>query len=176
MSASRITKEKGCTMSTCVRLKHIPYTYTAPLKSGAIVYGANIQMLSANNTKGTAFYMCTEDAVIKWKHLPRYWPFVRGIHRSPVNSPHKGPLTRSFGVFFDLRLNKWLSKQSWGLWFETLSRPLWRHYDAFFLCLHCQTRNMPSRYPYGLSQRMLNPKHGKWINDKPINECKGFHR
>ena len=28
--------------------------------------------------------------VIKWKHLPRHWPFVRGIHRSPVNSPHKG--------------------------------------------------------------------------------------
>ena len=26
----------------------------------------------------------------KWKHFPRYWPFVRGIHRSPVNSPHKG--------------------------------------------------------------------------------------
>ena len=28
--------------------------------------------------------------VIKWKHFPRYWPFVRGVHRSPVNSPHKG--------------------------------------------------------------------------------------
>ena len=28
--------------------------------------------------------------VMKWKHCPRYWPFVRGIHRSPVNSPHKG--------------------------------------------------------------------------------------
>ena len=28
--------------------------------------------------------------VIKWKHLPHYWPFVRGFHRSPVNSPHKG--------------------------------------------------------------------------------------
>ena len=28
--------------------------------------------------------------VITWKHFPRYWPFVRGIHRSPVNSPHKG--------------------------------------------------------------------------------------
>ena len=27
--------------------------------------------------------------VIKWKHFPRYWPFLRGIHRSPVNSPHK---------------------------------------------------------------------------------------
>ena len=30
------------------------------------------------------------DDVIKWKHFPRYWLFVRGIHRSPVNSPHKG--------------------------------------------------------------------------------------
>ena len=30
------------------------------------------------------------DDVIKWNHFPRYWPFVRGIHRSPVNSPHKG--------------------------------------------------------------------------------------
>ena len=30
------------------------------------------------------------DDVIKWKHFPRNWPFVREIHRSPVNSPHKG--------------------------------------------------------------------------------------
>ena len=30
------------------------------------------------------------DDVIKWKHFPRYWPFMRGIHRSPVNSTHKG--------------------------------------------------------------------------------------
>ena len=30
------------------------------------------------------------DDVIKLKHYPRYWPFVRGIHRSPVNSSHKG--------------------------------------------------------------------------------------
>ena len=29
------------------------------------------------------------DDVIKWKYFPRYWPFVRGIHRSPVKSPHK---------------------------------------------------------------------------------------
>ena len=34
--------------------------------------------------------ICKHDDVIKWKHFPRYWPFVRGIHRSPVNSPHKG--------------------------------------------------------------------------------------
>ena len=41
----------------------------------------------------TRCYFCashTHDDVIKWKHFPRYWPLVRGIHRSPVNSPHKG--------------------------------------------------------------------------------------
>ena len=34
--------------------------------------------------------LTAHDDVIKWKHFPRYWPFVRGIHRSPVNSLHKG--------------------------------------------------------------------------------------
>ena len=45
----------------------------------------------------------------------------------PGEFPAQRPVTRSFDVFFDLRLNKRLSKQSWGWWFETLSRPLWRH-------------------------------------------------
>ena len=34
-------------------------------------------------------YFQKHDDVIKWKHFPRYWPFVRGIHRSPVNYQHK---------------------------------------------------------------------------------------
>ena len=34
--------------------------------------------------------ICWHDDVIKWKHFPRYWPFVRRIHRSTVNSLHKG--------------------------------------------------------------------------------------
>ena len=61
--------------------------------------------------------------VIKWKYLPRYWPFV------PVNGafPAQRPVTRSFDVYFDLRPSKPLSKQSWGWWFETSSRSLWRH-------------------------------------------------
>ena len=41
--------------------------------------------------------------------------------------PAQRPVTRGFDVFFDLRLNKRLSKQCWGWWFETPSRPLWRH-------------------------------------------------
>ena len=36
------------------------------------------------------YFHSYHDDVIKWKHFPRYWPFVRRIHRSPVNSPHKG--------------------------------------------------------------------------------------
>ena len=35
------------------------------------------------------------DDVIEWKHFPRYWPFVRGYHRSPVISPHKGQWRRA---------------------------------------------------------------------------------
>ena len=48
---------------------------------------------------------------------------------SPVTGefPSQRPVTRSFGVFFDLRLNKRLSKQWRGWWFETPSRSLWRH-------------------------------------------------
>ena len=45
--------------------------------------------------------------------------------------PRTRPVTRSFDVFFDLRLNKLLSKQSWSWWFETQSRPLWRHCHEF---------------------------------------------
>ena len=45
----------------------------------------------------------------------------------PVEFLAQRPVTRSFDVFFDLRLNKRLSKQSWSWWFETLSCPLWRH-------------------------------------------------
>ena len=63
---------------------------------------------------------CIHDDVIKWRHYPRYWPFVWEF-------PTQRPVTPSFDVFFDLRLNKRLSKQSSGWWFETPSRPLWRH-------------------------------------------------
>ena len=50
------------------------------------------------------------DDVIKWKPFPRNWPFVHGIHRSPVNSPHKGQRRRS--LMFSLiyaRINGWVN-------------------------------------------------------------------
>ena len=50
-----------------------------------------------------------------------------GEFTGPGEFPTQRPVTRNFDVFFDLRLNKPLSKQSWGWWFETLSCSLWRH-------------------------------------------------
>ena len=55
------------------------------------------------------------DDVMKWKHFPRYWPFVRGIHRSPVNSPHKGQWRGA--LMFSLicaRINGWVNTREAG--------------------------------------------------------------
>ena len=56
--------------------------------------------------------LAAHDDVIKWKHFLRYWPFVRGIPNGTCEFPSQRPVTRSFDVFFDLRLNKRLSEQS----------------------------------------------------------------
>ena len=62
------------------------------------------------------FYLVTfHDDVIKWKHFPRYWPFVRGIHRSPVNSLHKGQWRGA--LIFTLmcsRINGWVNNREAG--------------------------------------------------------------
>ena len=62
--------------------------------------------------------------VIKWKHFPRYWAFVRGIHRSPADSTYKAQW-RGAMVFFWF-VNKRLSKLSRRRWFKTPSCSL-RH-------------------------------------------------
>ena len=61
----------------CVKCKHI---------SSHISFSCWVR----TNIKLGLFVAQWHDDVIKWKHFPRYWPFVRGIHRSSVNSPHKG--------------------------------------------------------------------------------------
>ena len=66
-----------------------------------------------------------------WRHqmetLSALLTICAGNSPVPGKSPTQRPVTRCFDVFFDLRLNKRLSKQSWGWWFETPSRPLLRH-------------------------------------------------
>ena len=67
----------------------------------------------------------------RWRHQMETFSALLAIcaGNSPVSGefPPQRPVTRSFDVFFDLRLNKPLSTQWWGWWFETLSHPLWRH-------------------------------------------------
>ena len=66
-----------------------------------------------------------------WRHQMETFSALLAFcaENSPVpGDPAQRPVTRSFDVFFDL--HKRLSKQSWGWWFETLSRSLWRHCNA----------------------------------------------
>ena len=78
-----------------------------------------------------------------WRHQMKTFSALLAIWagNSPVTGefPAQRPLTQSFGVFFDLRLNKRLSKQSWGWLFEPLSRPLWRHCNVLVIQSSCQT-------------------------------------
>ena len=80
-----------------------------------------------------------------WRHQMETFSALLAICAG--NSPVPGefstqrPVTRSCDVFFDLCLNKWLSKQSWGWWFETLLRPLWRQCNVSLQCKSGSCRN-----------------------------------
>ena len=67
------------------------------------------------------------DDVIKWKHFPHYWPFVRGIHWSPVDSPYKGQWCGALMVSLILCMSKRLNIQLRHRWFEMPSCSLWHH-------------------------------------------------
>ena len=55
------------------------------------------------------------DDVIKWKHFPRYWPFVQGINRSPVNSPHEGQWRGALMFsFICVWINGWVNNRETG--------------------------------------------------------------
>ena len=55
------------------------------------------------------------DDVIKWKHFPHYWPFVRGIHRSLVNSPRKGQWRGALMLsFICVWINGWVNNHKAG--------------------------------------------------------------
>ena len=54
--------------------------------------------------------------VIKWKHFSRYSPFVQGIHRSPVNSPHKGQWRGALmSSLIYAQINGWVNNREAGI-------------------------------------------------------------
>ena len=68
------------------------------------------------------------DDVIKWKHFPRYWPFVRGIHLSPVESPNKGQWLEVLMFFICASTNDWAN--NWDVGDLRRHRP---HYDVIVM-------------------------------------------
>ena len=64
--------------------------------------------------RNKALYHWIHDDVIKWKHFPRYWPFVRGVHRWPVNSPHKGQWRTALIYFVCVWINDWINNRETG--------------------------------------------------------------
>ena len=73
------------------------------------------------------------DDFIKWKHFPRYWRFVRGIHRSPVNSLHKGQWCGA--LMFSLIcvwINSWVNNREAGD-----LRCYRAHYDVIVIMQSC---------------------------------------
>ena len=73
-------------------------------------------------------FFCHDD-VIKWKHFPHYWPFMRGIHRSRW-IPHTKASDAKLWCFLWSAPER-LSKQWWGWWFEAPSCLSWRHCNGF---------------------------------------------
>ena len=93
------------------------------------------------------------DSVIWWRQQIETFSALLTIctGNSPVPGefPAQRPVTRSCDVFFDLRLNKRLSKQSWGWWFETQLCPLWRHRNEkpTMTCFHAGLLKQTCRHP-----------------------------
>ena len=104
------------------------------MSSGVFVYfGENCcsnTQLFENPTIKTQLNQCQYQSNSWWCHQMETFSTLLAIcaGNSPVSSefPTQRPVTRSFDIFFDLRLGEQLNKHSWDWWLETPLRPLWR--------------------------------------------------
>ena len=114
-----------------------------------------------------------------WRHQIEAFSALVALcaENSPVTAefPAQSPVTRSFDVLFDLRLNKRLSKQSWGWWFETPSRPLWRHiiHPVHWATIRSRSKPIWKSGPIG-NKRELNDSDRKLSgNERQSRESRG---
>ena len=120
-----------------------------------------------------------------WRHQMEAFSTLLALcaGNSPVTGefPTQKPVTRSFDVFFDMHLNKRLTKQSWGWWFETPSRPLRRHSNAKLFIDNCgvqgelrlTTSSYQHRYSYYKEKRASLPSY--LYNGDPTIWIYGFY-
>ena len=116
---------RNCVLEYCLCASKFADMMASPWKIGHV------------NFVGKCFRGCM---MSRWHHEMENFSALLAIcaGNSPVTGefPAQRPVTQSFDVFLDLRLIKRLSKQWWGWWFETPSRPLWRHSNVnIMLCV-----------------------------------------
>ena len=128
----------------------------------------------------------TSKNVTWWRHWIEifYALLATWAGNSPVTDkfPTQRLVTRIFDIFFDLRLDKRLIKQSWGWWFETLLRPLWRHCNEFpyFTDVplgHTHLGNNRSRKILQIRQTNPGSTHNRplssyWRSGRPVSHWK----
>ena len=117
-----------------------------------------IQMRTSQHTAAWSHH----DDVIRGKNFPRFWPFVRGIHRSPVNSPHKGQWRGA--LIFSLICG--FGKQSWGWSFQMPPGSLWRHCNVMYSQGNVVATAVKKRHHYHYRKCI----HRYLINDMHIAE------
>ena len=127
---------RGFTPSACMVSLMISMEYVSQLLSLYVYLLWHMQLLcfrlKDNNAWLTSLFSNPEDAY-QSKPIDNVVMFhddvngpLCGEFTGPGEFPTQRPVTRSFDVFFDLHLNKRLSKQWWCWWFETPSWSLWR--------------------------------------------------
>ena len=125
MSNSQVFRTNQCRQNTVhghisLSTHHIPQTFTT-LKC----------LNEYNNVWCHSSFLNKEEEKSWWRYQMETFSALLAIcaGNSPVTGEFSAqmPVTQNFDVSFDLRLNKRLSKHSWGWWFETPSRSLWRH-------------------------------------------------
>ena len=108
-----------------------------------------------------------------WRHeietFPALLAICAGSSPVPGEFPAQKPVTRSSDIFFDLRLNNRLSKQSWGWWFETPSRPLWRHRNVCRCAHTCLCTISQRSKPVHFAIVIFGGFHSLWYIDNSRN-------
>ena len=140
-----MSRNKFMSTSSEIALRRMPqYTFDDKSTLAQIMAWcrqATSHCFSQSQSRFISLYGVTRPLRVKvtswWRHQMETFSASLAIWagNSPVTGvfPAQRPVSRSFDVFFDLRLNKRLSKQLWGWWFETLSCPLWRHCNIHVL-------------------------------------------
>ena len=128
------------------------YTYTI----NYIIFVPADFLVPSGNTPSASTVLTKYNDVTKWQQSPRYWPLVRGIHKSPVNSPHKGQGRGDLVFYFDQHLNKRLSQQSTSLIWDALHS----------LSYHCNERHVIFQNSKATNDYVSLPwtrfRHSKW--------------